>query len=93
MKIKLFENFEVDLDTHYEIKQVDGNGDLEPFESGFDDFDDINPYDLKEVVEYFSKYENDVPSLLIYKVTETVVDTDEIEKIKLKLAAKKYNIR
>ena len=92
MKIKLFENFEVDLDTHYEIKQIDKNGDLENFESGYDDFDDINPYDLEDVVKYFYKYEDKVHSLLIYKVTETVVDTDEIEKIKLKLAAKKYNI-
>ena len=94
MKIKLFEHFDVDLDTHYEIRILDINGDLS---SNVELDDETNPFDLEEVVKFYVKYEKKFHrsignKLCIYKVTETYVEDEEIEKIKLKLAAKKYNI-
>ena len=84
MKIKLFENFKVDLDVYYEIKQVDQNGDLMDMKiTGF------KPYDLEEVVKLYLEYKEDFPNLRIYKITKDMVDQDTINRI---ATTKKYNL-
>jgi len=87
MKIKLFENFDaVDLDISYEIYEIDRNGDEEIFLSGLDDMEDINPFDLKDVIKYFMKYK-DKHKLIIKKVTRETLDENNFM-----IAAIKYNI-
>jgi hypothetical protein len=94
MKIILFENFEEEqsLDVHYEIKEILPNGDIEDFNSGYDDQFEMNPYDLVDVLEYMLKYKSKHQNLLINRVVSTKVSDEEIEKAKMKLDAKKYNL-
>ena len=98
MKIQLFENFdEIDLDVSYEIWETDRNGDETEFNpdndnfKGGNDFDDINPFDFKEVANYYMKckkmYKN--RKLFIKKVTKETLDEKTIE---LLLTSNKYNI-
>lgn len=97
MKIKLFENFdEIDLEVSYEICETDRNGDediFNPENDNFKDdaFDNINPFDFKDVANYYMKckkmYKN--RKLSFKKVTKETIDDNTIE---LFLTKTKYNL-
>jgi len=98
MKIKLFENFdEIDLDVTYEIWETDRNGDEDEFNvdnnnfKGDNDFDNINPFDFKEVANYYMKCKKMFKNrqLFIKKVTKERLDEKTIE---LFLTKTKYNL-
>jgi len=92
MKIKLFENFDqVDLDIFYELWTFDKNGDEEEFHTLTED-SEYNMYDLTDMVKLFMKYEKYDTNLFIKKITKEIIDNETIEKIKLSIEAKKYNI-
>ena len=91
MKIKLFENFEIDLDVYYELWTLDNNGDEEEFPTVEED-GNYNIYDLTEMVELFMKYEKRDRNLFIKKITKEIIDDKTIERIKLSIESKKYNI-
>jgi len=93
MKIKLFENFdEIDLDIYYELWTVDNNDDEEEFNSGDPKDGNYNMYDLTEMVKLFMKYEKRDRNLFIKKITKEIIDEETIERVKLEIETKKYNV-
>lgn len=91
MKIQLFENFEVDLDVQYVLRTVDMAGDEMDIPLENEDFN-YNPYDLEEMVKLYIKKKKEYDQINIFKITEEVIDEETINKIKLNLTAKKYNL-
>ena len=96
MKIKLFENFdEINLDITYELWITDSTGDeyeYDPGEySGEGDFNNVNPFDFKEVAKYYMKCKRKykMQNLFIKKVTKETLDEKTIE---LLLNTTKYNL-
>jgi len=91
MQIKKFENYEsISLDTRYEIRLIDKNGDECEFNEPYKY--DYNPFDLEEVVALLIKYEKKKYNLIIKKIVESNVDKETIDNVKMKLDAKKYNL-
>ena len=93
MKIKTFENFEVDLDVTYELANYNKYG--EEIFLDKDDEEEINntnPYDLVEVVKLYMKYKKKYSDLKIKKVISDFVDEKTIKDILVKLDSDKYNL-
>jgi hypothetical protein len=98
MKIKKFEKYTIDdiylNDVSYELCYVNSlNGDTEvvPYFDDDDDYD-VNPFDLKETVKLYLKYEKDYENIFILKKTEEKVDDSIIEEVKKQLDIEKYNL-
>jgi hypothetical protein len=92
MKIKLFENFdEIDLDITYELWITDSNGDEYEFNPSNSDFNNVNPFDFKDVANYYMKYKRKYKkqNFFIKKVTKETLDEKTIE---LLLNTTKYNL-
>lgn len=93
MKIKLFENFdEINLDIQYVLRTVDvASGEEHDVPLTNDDFD-YNPYSLEDMVKLYLVYKKQYDQLHLVKITEEIVDEDTINKVKVNLTAKKYNL-
>ena len=93
MKIKLFENFDkIDLDIYYELWTVDRNGDEEEYSSGDPNDQNYNMFDLTDAVRLFMKYESYDLNLSIKKITKEYIDEETIERVKMEIETKKYNV-
>ena len=91
MKIKLFENFDkIDLDITYELWTLDKNGDEVSTQLNADG--EYNPYDLTEIVELFEKHETYDLNLSIRKITKEYITPEIIERVKMEIETKKYNV-
>ena len=91
MKIKLFENFdEIDLDISFELWTLDKNGDEVATQLNADG--EYNPYDLTEIVELFEKHETYDLNLSIRKITKEYITPEIIERVKMEIETKKYNV-
>jgi len=91
MKVKLFENFEVDLEVYY-VLMYNVNGDDIKIPLTINDDFNFNPYDLDEMVKLMIKYEKKYRSIFLNKVTTQKVSDDEIKDAKIRIDAKKYNL-
>lgn len=93
MKIKTFENFEVDLDVTYELADYNDYGEeIRLNTSDEEEYYNINPYDLEEMVKLYMKYKKKYPNLKIKKVISDFVDEKTIQDILVKLDSDKYNL-
>ena len=92
MKILRFNENSIELDTYYKIMRTDRNGDAEEFSDFYFDYDNYNPFDLKEMVNMLIIVEKEYKGLFIKKVSEKIVDNETINKIRLEIEAKKYNL-
>jgi len=91
MKIKLFENFDkIDLDITYELWTLDKNGDEVSTQLNADG--EYNPNDLTEIVELFEKHETYDLNLSIRKITKEYITPEIIERVKMEIETKKYNV-
>jgi hypothetical protein len=93
MKILKFNegtNFPIDLNTTYEISMIDENGDVVDFDEHRSY--DYNPFDLEDVVGILMIFEKKYKGLFINKITVEPINKEIIDKIKLKLYAKNYNL-
>lgn len=91
MKIKLFENFnQISLDITYELYNLNKFDEEE--EINTDNYLEYNPYDLEDMVKLYLILKEKYSNIFIKKVTREIIDYKTIEKIKLKLDSKKYNL-
>ena len=102
MKINRFRkiNEELQINLRYEIRKIQRTGGwyipIPPIEDdGNGDFN-YDEYDLKSVVSYLIKYIGNSEKLEIYKITDSLVTNDIIDKVKEEIKldnnTKKYNL-
>ncbi len=91
MKIERFNqiNEDIESDTWYEIWCFDKHGDSQEYYS--DEYTNVNPFDLEDVVKYFMEIE-DTEKLFIKKIVSTRLSNRIINKVKLEIRAEKYNL-
>jgi len=98
MKIEKFnkinENFE--SETYYELWFCDKNGDDQEFYG--EDYQNVDPFDLEGMVKYFMKLEEKLQvnfkheDVFIKKIEANRLSDKVINKVKLEIEAKKYNL-
>jgi hypothetical protein len=92
MKIDRFSqlNEEASIEEYYEIWYYDKHGDEQEYYG--DEYMDINPYDIEDIINFFTQLEKIGERVYIKKIVAKRLSDRMLNKLKLEFEAKKYNI-